>query len=92
VSRAHGIHDYRSAEKNGERLTLHDAAAKLGVSHHEVRNSSKSVFSTASRPCPAHRTSSVSDLKEKTIADPFERIGPPCRVDPENQFPMFRGT
>ena len=32
-----GIHGYRSAEKNGEWLTMRDAAAKLGVSHHQVR-------------------------------------------------------
>jgi hypothetical protein len=33
----HGIHGYRSAEKNGEWLTLREVAAKLGVSHHQVR-------------------------------------------------------
>ena len=33
----HGIHGYRSADKNGEWLTLRDAAAKLGVSHHQIR-------------------------------------------------------
>jgi hypothetical protein len=37
LRRVHGIHGYRSAEKNGEWLTLRDAAAKFGVSHHQVR-------------------------------------------------------
>ena len=37
LRRVRGIHGYRSAEKNGEWLTLRDAAAKLGVSHHQVR-------------------------------------------------------
>src|SRR3954447_26957142 len=33
----HGIRAYRSAEKNGEWLTLSEAAAKHGVSHHRMR-------------------------------------------------------
>jgi len=37
VRRVNGIHGYRSAKKNGEWLTMRDAAAKLGVSHHQVR-------------------------------------------------------
>ena len=37
LRRVHGIHGYRSADKNGEWLTLRDAAAKLGVSHHQIR-------------------------------------------------------
>ena len=37
VRRVRGIHGYRSAEKNGEWLTMRDAAAKLGVSHHQIR-------------------------------------------------------
>jgi hypothetical protein len=37
LRRVRGIHCYRSAEKDGEWLTLRAAAAKLGVSHHQVR-------------------------------------------------------
>src|SRR4051812_5669109 len=37
LRRVHGIQAYRSAEKNGEWLTLSEAAAKLGVSHHRMR-------------------------------------------------------
>ncbi|HWX33466.1 MAG TPA: hypothetical protein VNZ53_39315, partial [Steroidobacteraceae bacterium] len=37
VRRVRGIHGYRPAEKNGEWLTMRDAAAKLGVSHHQIR-------------------------------------------------------
>jgi hypothetical protein len=33
----HGIHAYRSAEKNGEWLTMSDAAKLLGVSNHAIR-------------------------------------------------------
>jgi hypothetical protein len=37
LGRVRGIHDYRSAEKNGEWLAMSHAAAKLSVSHHQVR-------------------------------------------------------
>ncbi|MCK5551198.1 MAG: serine recombinase, partial [Hyphomicrobiaceae bacterium] len=37
LRRVRDIHGYRPAEKSGEWLTLRDAAAKLGVSHHQVR-------------------------------------------------------
>src|ERR1700732_2220535 len=37
LRRVRCIHGYRSAEKNGEWLTLRDAAAQLAVSHHQVR-------------------------------------------------------
>jgi hypothetical protein len=50
VRRVRGIHGYRSAEKNGEWLTLRDAAAKLSVSHHQIR-SSRPASSRASRSC-----------------------------------------
>src|SRR5437667_12891410 len=36
LRRVRGIHGYRSAEKNGEWLTLRDAAAKLSDTHHKL--------------------------------------------------------
>jgi predicted ArsR family transcriptional regulator len=59
----YGIHGYRSAEKNSEWLTLRDAAAKLGVSHHQVRklikagilNSEQNAGRTTSDPCGRSR-------------------------------------
>src|SRR6266853_3337345 len=35
--RVHGIHAYRSAEKNGEWLTMSEAATTLGVTNHRIR-------------------------------------------------------
>jgi hypothetical protein len=32
-----GINAYRSAEKNGEWLTMSEAATTLGVTHHRIR-------------------------------------------------------
>ena len=37
IRRVHGIDGYRSAEKHREWLTMSEAAAKLGVSHHQIR-------------------------------------------------------
>jgi excisionase family DNA binding protein len=37
VRRVNGIHAYRSAEKNGEWLTMSEAATTLGVTHHRIR-------------------------------------------------------
>src|SRR5690349_21367191 len=37
VRRVNGIHAYRSAEKSGEWLTMSEAAAALGVTHHRIR-------------------------------------------------------
>jgi hypothetical protein len=36
LRRVRGIHAYRSSEKNGEWLTLQEAAAKFAVSHHQI--------------------------------------------------------
>jgi DNA invertase Pin-like site-specific DNA recombinase len=37
LRQVHGIRSYRSAEENSEWLTLSEAAAYLGVSHHQIR-------------------------------------------------------
>ena len=37
LRRVHGIHAYRSAEKNGEWLTMSEAATQLGVTNHRIR-------------------------------------------------------
>src|SRR3546814_11218258 len=45
----HKIHGYRSAEKNGEWLTLTDAAKKTGVTAHPVVQSQQEVGKTSRR-------------------------------------------
>src|SRR5262249_10648309 len=37
LRRVHGIRAYRSADKNGEWLTMSEAAAKLDVTNHRIR-------------------------------------------------------
>ena len=58
LRRVHGIRAYRSAEKDGEWLTMSEAAAALGVSRHGIRRLIKAPFSLPSRSCRAHPTRS----------------------------------
>ena len=37
MRRVNGIHAYRSADKNGECLTMSEAAGMLRVTHHRIR-------------------------------------------------------
>src|SRR5216683_2084864 len=41
LRRVHGIRAYRSAEKNGEWVTMSEAAAKLGVTHRRIRRTGR---------------------------------------------------
>ena len=93
LRRVRGIHGYRSAEKNGEWLTMRDAAAKLGVSHHQFASSSKPASSPASRSCPTHHTRSVPPTSQvEQVVAALKRKGRPCRVDSEKQISMFTDT
>jgi excisionase family DNA binding protein len=59
VRRVNGIHAYRSAEKNGEWLTMSEAASKLGVTHHRIRRLIKDRVLPAEQVVPGARTRSV---------------------------------
>jgi DNA invertase Pin-like site-specific DNA recombinase len=93
VRRVHGIHGYLSADKNGEWLTLRDAATKLGVSHHQVRKLIKAgVFSSEQIMAGAPHQIRAADLESEQVIAALKRKGRPCRVDPENQISMFSNT
>jgi DNA invertase Pin-like site-specific DNA recombinase len=93
LRRVRAIHGYRSAEKNGEWLTLREAAAKLGVSHHQVRKLIKAgvLISEQIMPGAPHQIR-AADLQSEQVAAALKRKGRPCRVDPENQISMFPDT
>jgi DNA invertase Pin-like site-specific DNA recombinase len=93
LRKAHGIHGYRTAEKNGEWLTLSEAATHLGVSHHQVRKLIKAGILTTEQVMPdAPHQIRASNLQQKTVAAALKRKGRPCRVNPENQISMFSDT
>ena len=90
IRKVHGMHAYRSAEKNGEWLTMTEAAAKLGVTNHVIRRL------IADRILPAEQVVRgapyqirASDLETDRIAGAVARNGRPCRTTDENQIPMF---
>lgn len=93
IRRVRGIHGYRSAEKDGEWLTMRDAAAKLGVSHHQVRKliSAGVLKSEQIIPDAPHQIR-AADLASGPVAAALKRKGRPCRATPENQLSMFPGT
>jgi DNA invertase Pin-like site-specific DNA recombinase len=89
----HGIHGYRSADKNGEWLTLRDAATKLGVNHHQVRKLIKAGICNSEQIMPgAPHQIRAADLESEQVIAALKRKGRPCRVDPENQISMFSDT
>jgi DNA invertase Pin-like site-specific DNA recombinase len=93
VRRVRGIHGYRPAEKNGEWLTMRDAAAKLGVSHHQIRKLIKAGILTSEQIMPdAPHQIRAADLESEHVVAALNRKGRPCRVDSEKQISMFPDT
>ena len=93
LRRVHDIPAYRSAEKNGEWLTMAEAAAALGVSRHRIRRVIKEGVLPADQVVPgAPHQIRAADLQSPTILAAVGRTGPPCRADSEDQLPMFTDT
>jgi len=93
VRRVNSIHGYLSAEKDGKWLTLRDAAARLGVSSHQVRKLIKAGILTSGQIMPdAPHQIRAADLDSEHVAVALARKGRPCRVDSENQISMFSDT
>jgi hypothetical protein len=93
VRRVRGIHGYRPAEKNGEWLTMRDAAAKLGVSHHQIRKLIKAGVLASEQIMPdAPHQIRAADLVSERVVAALKRKDRPCRADSENQISMFSDT
>lgn len=93
VRRVRGIHAYRSAEKNGEWVTMSEAATTLGVTHHRIRRLIKDGILAADQVVPgAPYQIRASDLQDERVIAAIGRTGRPCRINLENQLPMFPDT
>jgi excisionase family DNA binding protein len=93
VRRVRGIHAYRSAEKNGEWVTMSEAAAMLDVTHHRIRRLIKDGILAAEQVLTgAPYQIRAADLQDERVSAAIGRTGRPCRVDLENQLPMFPDT
>lgn len=93
IRRVNDIHGYLSAEKDGEWLTMSEAAAELGISHHAVRKLIKTGTLPATQlveraPWQIRRLDLHSDGVREAI---ITKIGP-RRRSPEGQMTMFPNT
>jgi DNA invertase Pin-like site-specific DNA recombinase len=93
VRREHGIHAYRSAEKNGEWLTLSEAAKLVGVTNHAIRRLIEERILHAEQVVPdAPYQIRASDMQSEAVTVAIARKHRPCRVDVDGQLPMFIST
>ena len=93
IRRVRGIHAYRSAEKDGEWLTLTEAARHCGVSSHRIRRLIEAGVLPAEqvvRGAPYQIL--ASDLQTERAVRAMGRKGRPCQLNPENQIQMFPDT
>ena len=90
LRRVHGIHAYLSAEKDGEWLTMRDAATALGVSSYMIRRLIKAGVLPAVQVVPdAPYQIRSSDLHSVAVSAAIARKGRPCRDESANTLPMF---
>ena len=93
LRRVHAIPAYRSAEKNGEWLTMSEAATASGVSHHRIRRLIKEGVLPADQVVPgAPYQIRAADLQTADVIAAIERIDRPCRGQLEKQLVMFTNT
>jgi excisionase family DNA binding protein len=93
LRRVRGIHAYRSADKNGEWLTMSEAAAKLGVSNHQIRRLIKQGVLPADQVVfDAPWQIRATDLQDERVIAALARKGRPCRPTSGNQTSMFSDT
>jgi excisionase family DNA binding protein len=93
VRRVRAIHAYRSAEKDGEWLTMTEAATALGVTHHAIRRLIKTGALCAVQVVPgAPYQIRADDLTSEPVQMAMARKGRPCRVADTDTLPMFTDT
>lgn len=93
VRRVNDIRAYRSAHKDGQWLTMSEAAAELGVNNHRIRRLIKDGILHAEQVVPrAPYQIRASDLLDPKVIDAAARTDRPCRVDGEKQISMFSST
>ncbi len=92
VRRVRAIHAYKSADKEGEGLTMTEAAA-LGVTNHRIRRLIKTKVLSAEQVVPgAPYQIRASDLASATVQAGIARKARPCRIADAETLPMFTDT
>jgi len=93
VRMVNDIRAYRSAHKDGQWLTMSEAAAQLGVNNHRIRRLINEGLLVAEQVVPrAPYQIRASDLQDQKVIDAIARTDRPCRTGGENQISMFSST
>ncbi len=93
VRRVRRIHAYRSVEKDGEWLTMSEAAKALGVTNHLIRRLITRGILHAVQVVPrAPYQIRADDLASPVVKAAVARKGRPCRIDDANTLSMFSST
>jgi excisionase family DNA binding protein len=93
LRRVHGIHACRSAEKDGEWLTMSEAAVMLGVSAHRVRRLvNEGILPAEQVVSDAPWQIRATDLREPRVMDALAARRVPCRTDRQSELPIFLGA
>jgi len=90
VRRVRAIHAYRSAEKDGEWLTMREAAAALGVTSHSIRRLTQGgVLATGQVMPGAPHQILAADLQSEAVRRAISRPARPCRLADADTLPIF---
>jgi DNA invertase Pin-like site-specific DNA recombinase len=90
VRRVRDIHAYRSAERDGDWLTMSEAAKALGVTHYMIRRLIHDKVLPTEQVMPdAPWQIRASDLRSEAVTAALTRKHRPCRNEAEGQLPMF---
>lgn len=90
LRRVHGIHAYRSAEKDGEWLTMSEASAMLGVNAHAIRRLIKDgVLPAEQVVADAPWQIRAADLREARVAEALAARKAPRRAPRQTELPIF---
>ncbi len=90
IRKVHGMHAYRSAEKDGAWLTMREAAARLGVTSHVIRRMIVDGVLPAEQVVQgAPWQIQAKDLDAEHVLAALARKGRPCHPPRQITLPMF---
>lgn len=90
IRQVRAIRAYKSAENDGQWLTMSDAAKLLGVTHYMIRRLITDRVLPAEQVMPdAPWQIRASDLRSEAVTAALARKHRPCRNEVEGQIPMF---
>jgi len=93
LRRVHDIPAYRSAEKDGEWLTMSEVTMELGVTNHVIRRLIHDRVLAAEQLVPgAPYQIKAADLRDDRVTATLKRSGHPRRAGHQSELPIFPNT